>query len=76
MYSFCLDIPQFSANRTGRIPTAQEKWQKEIPVRENTGNLEILPKQGILCANTFPDSKNQDITLFAAKFLFFSVHKN
>ena len=33
-----------------RVPTAQGKqgkqgkWQKEIPVRENTGNLEMLPK--------------------------------
>ena len=30
-----------------RVPTAQGKqgkWPKKIPVRENTGNLEILPK--------------------------------
>ena len=30
-----------------RVPTAQGKqgkWQKEFPVRENTGNLEILSK--------------------------------
>ena len=30
-----------------RVPTPQGKqgkWQKKIPVRENTGNLEILPK--------------------------------
>ena len=30
-----------------KVPTAQgkqRKWPKEIPVRENTGNLEILPK--------------------------------
>ena len=30
-----------------RVPTAQGKqgkWQKKIPVRENTGNLEVLPK--------------------------------
>ena len=29
------------------VPTAQGKrgkWKKKIPVRENTGNLEILPK--------------------------------
>ena len=36
-----------------RVPTAQGKqgkWPKKIPVRENTGNLEILSKhraQGI-----------------------------
>ena len=34
----------------GRVPTPQGKqgkqgkWQKEFPVRENPGNLEILPK--------------------------------
>ena len=27
-----------------RVPTAQGKWPKKIPVRENTGNLEILSK--------------------------------
>ena len=30
-----------------RVPTAQgkqEQWPKKIPVRENTENLEILPK--------------------------------
>ena len=32
--------------------------------------------QGILCANTFPDSKDQDMTLFAAKFLIFSYELN
>ena len=29
-----------------RVPTAQGKWPKKIPVRENTGNLEMLPKHG------------------------------
>ena len=32
---------------SSRVPTAQGKqgkWSKEFPVRENTGNLEILPK--------------------------------
>ena len=36
-----------------RVPTTQGKWQQEIPVRENTGNLEILlhmgKTHGILC---------------------------
>ena len=31
---------------TGTVPTAQGKWLKTIPVRENTGNLKILPKHG------------------------------
>ena len=26
------------------VSTAQGKWQKEIPVRENEGNMESLPK--------------------------------
>ena len=52
-----------------RVPTAQGKqgkqgkWLKEIPVRENTGNLEILPKHrentgNLVCSSCkFPDSK-------------------
>ena len=27
-----------------RVPMVQGKWPKIFPVRENTGNLEILPK--------------------------------
>ena len=27
-----------------RVDTAQGKWPKKFPVKENTGNLEILPK--------------------------------
>ena len=27
-----------------RVPTAQGKWPQQFSVRENTGNLEILPK--------------------------------
>ena len=27
-----------------RVPTAQGNGKKKIPVRENTGNLEMLPK--------------------------------
>ena len=38
-----------------RVPTAQGKqrkqgkWQKEIPVRENTGNLEFFSKHREFC---------------------------
>ena len=38
-----------------RVPTAQGKqgkWQKKIPVRENTGNLVILSKHREFCLNT------------------------
>ena len=51
-----------------RVPTAygkQGKWPKEIPVRENTGNLEILPKHrentgNLVCSSCkFPDSKGK-----------------
>ena len=46
-----------------RVPTAQGKWPKKIPVRENTGNLEILPKHredtgNLVCSSCIlPDSK-------------------
>ena len=46
-----------------RVPTAQGKqgkWQNKIPVRENTGNLEILSKHRELCLNT---GKTQGILL-------------
>ena len=46
-----------------RVPTAQGiqgKWPKKIPVRENTGNLEILSKHGEFCLNT---GKTQGILL-------------
>ena len=36
-----------STSSTDRVPTAQGKqgkWPKKFPVRENTGNLEILSK--------------------------------
>ena len=51
---------------TDRVPTAQEKqgkWPKKFPVREKTGNLEILPKHrentgNLVCLGCkFPDSK-------------------
>ena len=38
-----------------RVPTAQGKqgkWPKEFPVRENTGNLEILSKHREFCLNS------------------------
>ena len=38
-----------------RVPTAQGKqgkWPKKIPVRENTGNLEMLSKHREFCLNT------------------------
>ena len=47
------------------VPTAQRKqgkWPKELPVRENTGNLEILPERTDLCVclcPKFPDFKDQ-----------------
>ena len=50
------------------LPTAhgkQGKWPKKIPVRENTGNLEILPKHRENTGNlffpscNFPDSKGK-----------------
>ena len=47
-----------------RVPTAQGKWPKKIPVRENTDNLEILPKPrkntgNLVCSSCrFPDSKS------------------
>ena len=61
---------------SSRVPTAQGKqgkWSKELPVRENTGNLEILPKrrentENLVCPSCiFPDSKGKDISIFAAK---------
>ena len=52
----------------GRVPTAQGKqgkWQKVFPVRENTGNLEILPKHrentgNLVCSSCkLPDFKGK-----------------
>ena len=52
----------------GRVPTAQGKqgkWPKKIPVRKNTGNLEILPKHkektgNFVCLNCkCPDAKGK-----------------
>ena len=44
-----------------RVPMPQGKWQNKIPVRENTGNLENLPKHrdtgNLVCSSCkFPDS--------------------
>ena len=52
----------------GRIPPAQGKqgkWPKKILVRENTGNLKMLPKNrenmgNLVCSSCkFPDSKGK-----------------
>ena len=60
----------------GRVPTElgkQGKWPKTFPVRENTGNLEILPKtqgkQGIWFAQVLNSLiiKVKYISKFAAK---------
>ena len=51
----------FKAN--SRVPTAQGKqgkWQTKFPVRENTGNLEMLSKHREFCLNT---GKTQGILL-------------
>ena len=51
---------------------------KKIPVRENTGNLEILPKHrentgNLVCSGCkFPDSKGKDVLIFATKISIFS----
>ena len=57
-----------------RVSTAQGKWPKEIPVRENTGNLESLSKhtgktQGIWFAQVVNSliPKVKDISIFAVK---------
>ena len=62
-----------------RVPTAQGiqeiqgKWPKKIPVRENSGNLEILPKHrentgNLVCSSCkFPDSKGKSYSKFAAE---------
>ena len=63
-----------------RVPTAQGKqgkWPKQFPVRENTGNLEILPKHREKTGNLFAHAVNslipkvKDIAIFAAKNSFF-----
>ena len=56
----------------------RENGNKKIPVRENTGNLEILRKhretQGIWCAQVVNSLilKVQNISVFAAKISIFS----
>ena len=67
-----------------RVPTArgkQGKWQKDIPVRENTGNLEVFAKtQGIWFAQVVNSLilKVKDISIFTAKNLqfFFKLDKS
>ena len=41
------------------------KWQKIFPVRENTGNSEILPKLSLIL-------KVKDVSIFATKISIFS----
>ena len=64
----------------GRVPTAQGKqgkWPKKIPVRENTGNLEILQKyretEGIWFSQVVNSLilKIKEILIFAAKISIF-----
>ena len=55
-----------------RVPSAQGKhgkWPKTIPVRENTGNFEILPKHRIWFAQVVNSLilKVKDISEYAAK---------
>ena len=57
----------------------QGKWTKKIPVRENTGNLEILPKhrentENFACSRCkFPDAKDKGYYGICRKnFHFFS----
>ena len=65
----------------GRVPTPQGKqgkWKKKIPVRENTGNLEILPKHRENTEIWFAQVVNslilkvKDISVFAPKISIFS----
>ena len=62
------------ASVLGRVPTAQGKvgqFQKKIPIRENTGNLEIF-----VCSSCkFPDSKCEGYSNFCCEnfFIFLKV---
>ena len=57
-------LPGYPRHRENR-GEKKVKWQKKIPVRENTGNLESLPKQrenrgNFVCSSCkFPDSKGK-----------------
>ena len=68
---FCLFLVIKSINK---VPTAQGKQGKKIPVRENTGNLVILPKHRILFAQVVNSLilKVKDIAIIAAKISIFS----
>ena len=82
VHYYCYQVVLF------RVPTAQGKqgkWQKKIPVRENTGNLKILSKhrentgnfvktQGISLAQVVNVLilKVKDIAIIAANKSFFS----
>ena len=66
-----------------KVPTPQGKqgkqgkWQNKIPVRENTGNLEMLPKhtentQNLVCSSChFPDPKGKRYLGIAAEISIF-----
>ena len=55
-----------------RVPTAQGKWPKKIPVRENTVYLEILPKHREFGLLKNLILKVKDILKFLLKNSFFS----
>ena len=64
-----------------RVPTAQGKqgkWIKEIPVRENIGNLEILPTHredtgNLVCSSCkFNDSKGKQYFNICSENVLFS----
>ena len=62
-----------------RVSTAQGKqgkWPNKFPVRENTGNLEILPKQGLVFAQVVNSLllKTQYVMIFVVKFSKSVVH--
>ena len=60
--------PPLNTHTYNRVPTAQGKqgkWPNKFPVRENAGNLEILPKHrentgNFVCSSSkLPDSKGK-----------------
>ena len=67
-----IHITGYSRHRENR-----ENGQKEIPVRENTGNLEMLPKHrkfGLLKFK-FPDLKLKDILRYLLQNFHFFYQK-
>ena len=65
------------SNHRSRVPTAQGKWPKKFPVRENTGNLGILPNTGnFVCSICkFPDAKDKGYCHICRKKFQFSFKK-